>query len=125
MFLIFEIFNCFNRVKIFIKLNIIVTFNKIRIRKRNKFLIAFCIRFELFEYLVMFFDLCNELISFQNYINNIFREYFNDFCITYLNNILIYSDNEIEHKIHVNRVLKKLFVTNLQIDIIKYVFYVI
>ena len=31
LFLIFEIFNRFNRVKIFIKLNIIVAFNKIRI----------------------------------------------------------------------------------------------
>ena len=61
----------------------------------------------------MLFDLYNKSISFQNYINNIFRKYFDDFCIAYLNNILIYNDNEIEYKIHVNRVFKKLFATNL------------
>ena len=124
LFLIFEILNRFNRVKIFIKLDIIVAFNKIRIRKKNEFLIAFRIHFELFEYLIMLFDLCNEPISFQNYINDIFREYLDDFCIAYLDDILIYNNNEIEHKIHVNRVLKKLFVIDLQIDIIKCTFHV-
>ena len=64
LFLIFETFNRFNRVKIFIKLNIIVAFNRIRIREKNKFLIVFRTRFKLFKYLVMFFDLCNESISF-------------------------------------------------------------
>ena len=102
LLLIFEIFNRFNRVKIFIKLDIIVAFNKIRIQKKNEFLIAFRIRFELFEYLIMLFDLCNKSISFQNYINDIFREYFDDFCIAYFDDILIYNNNEIEHKIHVN-----------------------
>ena len=113
LFLIFKILNRFNRVKIFIKLNIIVTFNKIRIQKKKKFLIVFRTRFKLFKYLIMFFDLCNKLISFQNYINNIFHKYFDNFYIAYLNNILIYSDNEIEYKIHVNRVFKKLFAINL------------
>ena len=73
----------------------------------------------------MLFDLCNESISFQNYINDIFREYFDDFCIAYFDDILIYNNNEIEHKIHVNRVFKKLFVIDLQIDIIKCTFHVI
>ena len=124
LFLIFEIFNRFNRVKIFIKLDIIVAFNKIRIRKKNEFLIVFRTRFELFEYLIMFFDLCNESISFQNYINDAFREYFDDFCIAYFDDILIYNNNEIEHEIYVNRVFKKLSAANLQVDIIKCAFHV-
>ena len=125
LFLIFETFNRFNQVKIFIKLDIIVAFNKIRIRKKNEFLIVFRTRFKLFEYLIMFFDLCNESISFQNYINDIFREYFDDFCIAYFDDILIYNNNEIEHKIHVNRIFKKLFAIDLQVDIIKCAFHVI
>ena len=125
LFLIFEILNRFSRVKIFIKFDIIVAFNKIRIRKKNEFLIAFRIHFELFEYLIMLFDLCNEPISFQNYINDIFREYLDDFCIAYFDDILIYNDNEIEHEIHVNRILKKLSATDLQINIIKCAFHVI
>ena len=84
LFLIFEILNRFNLVKIFIKFDIIFVFNKLRIREENEFLIAFRTRFELFEYFVMLFDLCNEFVSFQNYINDIFNEFLNDFCIAYL-----------------------------------------
>ena len=47
----------------------------------------------------MFFDLCNEFVSFQEYINDILREHLNKFCIAYLNDILIYSDNELEHEL--------------------------
>ena len=64
LLLIFETFNRFNRVKIFIKFDIIVAFNKIRIREKNNFLTVFRTRFGLFEYLVMFFGLCNESASF-------------------------------------------------------------
>ena len=53
----------------------------------------------------MLFSLCNEPASFQNYINNTLREYLDDFCTVYLDDILIYSDNEAEHEIHIKRVL--------------------
>ncbi len=62
--LIFKTLNRFNRVKIFIKLNIILAFNRLRIWEKDKALIVFRIRFELFKYLIMLFDLCNELVSF-------------------------------------------------------------
>ena len=79
-----EILNRLNQVKIFTKLNIISAFNRLRIREENKFLIAFCTRFELFKYSIMFFDLYNKFISFQNYINDTFRKFLNNFCIAYL-----------------------------------------
>ena len=88
-------------------------------------MIAFRTRFELFEYLVMFFELCNDLVSFQSYINDALREYLNDFCIAYFDDILIYNDNKIEYEIHIKRVLTKLYEINLWINIIKYVFHVI
>ena len=56
----------------------------------------------------MFFGLCNGPASFQNYINNTLHEYLNNFCTAYLNDILIYSDNEAEHKIYIKYVLQKL-----------------
>ena len=42
----------------------------------------------------------------------------------YLNDILIYSEIEAEHKIHVKRILQKLHKADLQADIIKCTFYV-
>ncbi len=72
----------------------------------------------------MFFNLCNEFVLFQKYINNTLREHLNKFCTAYLNDILIYFDNELEHKIHVKLILQKLQEANLQMNIIKCKFHV-
>ncbi len=102
---------CWNHLswaKIFVKLNIISAFNWLWIKKEDKALIIFCTWFELFKYLVMLFNLCNEFVSFQKYINNIFHEHLNKFYTAYLNDILIYFDNELEHEIHGKLILRKL-----------------
>jgi len=122
--LIFETLNRLSRAKIFIKLDIIAAFNRLRIREEDESLTAFRTRFGLFEYLVMPFGLCNGPASFQNYINDTLREYLDEFCTAYLDDILIYSDNEAEHEIHVNRVLQKLAQAGLQVDITKCAFHV-
>ena len=122
--LISETLNCLSWARIFIKLDIIAAFNRLCIWEGNKALTAFCTYFSLFEYLVMPFDLCNSSASFQNYINDTLWEYLNDFCIMYLDDILIYSEIEAEHKIHVKRVLQKLREVSLQADIIKCTFHV-
>ena len=65
-------------------------------------------RFDLFKYVVMFFGLYNSLISFQHYINNTLREYLNIFCTVYLDNILIYSEDKLEYKVHTRKILSRL-----------------
>ena len=124
LFLIFETLNRLNRVKIFIKLNIIIVFNRFRIREENEIFIAFRTRFKLFEYLIMFFDLCNKFAFFQNYINDIFYKYLDNFYIAYLDDILIYNNNETKHEFHVRHVLRKFREIKIQINIIKCAFHV-
>ena len=51
-------------------------------------------------------------------------DYLDDFYTTYLDNILIYSDNELEHKHHVKKVLERLRNAGLQIDLKKCEFHV-
>ncbi len=106
--LISEMLNHLSWAKIFIKLNIIFAFNQLWIKEEDEVLIIFCTRFELFKYLVMLFNLCNESISFQKYINNTLCKHLNKFCTAYLNDILIYFDNELKHEIHVKLILRKL-----------------
>jgi len=65
-------------------------------------------RYKHYEYTVMLFELKNAPATFQRLINNTLREYLDDFAITYLNNILIYSDDLEMHCSHVHKVLKKL-----------------
>ncbi len=122
--LISETLNHLSRAKIFIKLNIISAFNQLQIKEEDEAFIVFCTRFELFKYLVMLFNLCNESVSFQKYINNTLCKHLNKFCTAYLNDILIYFDNELKHEIHVKLILWKLQEADLQMNIIKCEFHV-
>jgi len=123
--LISETLNYLSQAKIFIKLNIISAFNWLQIKEEDEALIIFRTWFELFKYLVMLFDLCNESVSFQKYINNALHEHLNKFYTAYLNDILIYFDNELEHKIYVKLILWKLQEADLQMNIIKCKFHII
>jgi hypothetical protein len=52
--------------------------------------------------------LTNALATFQSYINNALQGYVNDFCIVYLDDILIYSWSEEEHIQHLEKVMERL-----------------
>jgi hypothetical protein len=57
-------------------------------------------------------------------MNNVLFDYLDNFCTTYLDNILIFSNNKLEHKHYVRKVLKRLHNTGLQIDLKKCEFHV-
>jgi hypothetical protein len=100
--------NRLSDVKKIIKLNIQTAYNFIRIKKRNKWKTTFRCRYKHFEYRVMFFDLANAFATFQIHINFALRKYLDDFCVCYLNDILIYFQKEENHTNHVRLVLKRL-----------------
>ena len=52
-------------------------------------------------------------------MNNVLFDYLDIFCIVYLDDILIYSEDLLEHEIHVKKVLEWLRSTGLQADIKK------
>ena len=122
--LIKETFDRFCATKFYIKLNVIAVFNEIRIRKDDEKKTTFLIRYELYEYVVMFFDLCNVFETFQSYIHETLRDYLNVFCFVYLNDVLIYNNIRKKHIIHVRKVFDKLHVANLYLNISKCEFYV-
>ena len=90
------------------KLNIWKKYYKICIKKEKKWKPAFWTRYKLYKYQVMLFRLTNALATFQELINHVLYDYLNKFVITYLDNILIYSENEENHKKHVKEVLRRL-----------------
>jgi len=52
-------------------------------------------------------------------MNNVLMDYLDHFCMAYLNDILIYSEDPREHKEHVKKVLQRLHKAGLQADIVK------
>ena len=80
---------------------------------------AFNTCYNQFEYLIMSFELCNALSNFQNYINETVCEYFDVFCSVYLNNILIYNNDENKHTDQILKILCWLQEQDLHLDIDK------
>ena len=52
-------------------------------------------------------------------MNDVLFDYLDDFCTTYLDDIIIYSDNELEHTKHIRKVLQRLLKAGLYVDIQK------
>ncbi len=117
--LIQETLDALYKAKIFIKLDIIIAFNRVRIAEGHEWKTAFIIRFGFYETLMMPFGLCNTPNTFQNFINDILYKFLNNFVTTYLDDILIYSKNKKEHIEHVNKVLTALEKAGLPMDILK------
>ena len=105
--------------KYFIKLNIIVVFNKLRIYLDNEDYIIFVTFMNVYKYHVLSFDLINESFNYQHYMNDVLFKYFSQFCQTYLDDILIYSKTKKKHVRHVWLILIKLRTADLQMNIKK------
>jgi hypothetical protein len=125
LLLIQETLACFSKAKFYTKLDIIIVFNHIHIAEKQEYLTAFNTRYGLFETLVMLFGLSNALVIFQARINEILYLYLDVFCIVYINDILVYSDNLLEHREYVKKVLYVLQDISFQLDIKKYKFEII
>ncbi len=85
----------------------------------NKNYIIFITALEAYKYKMLSFKLTNELIFFQQYMNDVLWNFLNDFCQVYLDDILIYSKTRKKHKDHVKLVLKRLREAELQMNIQK------
>ncbi len=101
------------------KLNIISAFNKLQMHLNNENYITFIIALEAYKYKMLSFKLTNELIFFQQYMNDVLWDFLNDFCQVYLDDILIYSKMRKKHKDHVKLVLSWLHEAELQMNIWK------
>ncbi len=94
--LINEVINKIVNCKHLIQLNIILMFNKLRMSDSENYTI-FIIALEVYKLKVLLFELINDFVSFQQYMNDVLWNFLNDFCQVYLNNILIYSKTQWEY----------------------------
>ena len=70
--LIDEILIRIQSYKYLTRLNIIIIFNKLRMHSNNENFITFVISLEIYKYRVLLFELINESITYQQYMNDIF-----------------------------------------------------
>ena len=67
---------------------------------------AFTTRYGLYEYTVISFGLTNAPAHFMNIMNKVFMEFLDKFIVVFIDDILVYSKNEEEHKEHLRTVLE-------------------
>jgi hypothetical protein len=65
-------------------------------------------RYGSFEFLVMLFGLTNAPSTFQAVMNDVFREYLDEFVMVYIEDILIFSRTAEDHLRHVELILARL-----------------
>ena len=56
----------------------------------------------------MSFGLTNAPAYFMSMMNKVFMEFLDKFVVVFIHDILVYSENEVEHKEHLHLVLEKL-----------------
>ncbi len=71
--------------------------------------------------MIISFDLS---IIFQTYINKILTKLLNNFCVVYLNDILIFFVEKVDHIDHVKQILKKLRKFKLYASLKKCAFFI-
>ena len=100
-----------------IYINIIAAFNKLQMHSDSENLIIFIISFSIFKYKVLLFGLINELMFYQQYINEVLFNFLNYFIQIYFNDILIYNKTCKKYINYIYLILNKLQKAGLQIDI--------
>lgn len=105
---IIELKNRLRKSRIFTKLDQRSGFNNIRIKERDEWKTAFRTRYGHYEYLIMPFGLTNAPATCQMVVNDALRENLDVFVICYMDDVLIYSEDEDNHRKHVEWVLQQL-----------------
>jgi len=69
---------------------------------------AFSTRYDLYEYLVISFGLTNAPAYFMHLMNSVFMPELDKFVVVFIDDILIYLENEEDHVEHLRVVLTRL-----------------
>ncbi|SAL94853.1 hypothetical protein [Absidia glauca] len=117
--LISETLDRLNGATIFTKLDMRGAYNLVRVANGDEWKTAFRTRYGHFEYLVMPFGLTNAPATFQAFVNDVLREYLDNYVVVYLDDILIFSRDATAHADHVRLVLAKLAKAKLSLKLEK------
>ncbi len=114
-----EMLSSFWGSKWFTVIDLALAYWQIQLRKKDRPKTAFLTRNEQYQFKVMPFGLNNALATFQRLMNKVLRQYIGKFVQVYLDDVIIYSNNLVEHKRHIKAVLEKIWEANLKLKLLK------
>jgi len=103
-----DLFDRLSGAKVFNKIDLRLGYYQIRIVEGDEEKTACRTRYGSYEFLVMPFGLTNAPVTFCTFMNDIFREWLDDFVVVYIDDILIYNSSLEEHAEHLRKVFQRL-----------------
>ena len=94
------LFDQLAKAKVFSKIDLRSGYHQIKIRLEDIPNTAFSTRYGLYEYLVISFGLMNAPAYFMYLMNLVFMPKLDKFVVVFIDDILIYSENEADHAEH-------------------------
>ena len=102
------LFDQLAKTKVFSKIDLRSDYHQIKIRLEDVPKTTFSTRYGLYEYLVMSFRLTNAPAYFMYLMNLVFMPKLDKFMVVFIDDILIYLENEADHAEHLRIVLSRL-----------------
>jgi len=107
--LIADILDGVGKRKVFMKLDLRLGYNNVRIKEGDEWKAAFTMHVGVYEPTVMYFGLTNSPATFQTMMNDLFQDLINQGdTATFIDNILVATDTEEGHDKLVDKVLRRL-----------------
>jgi hypothetical protein len=101
-------FDKLSKAKVFSKIDLRSGYHQIKICPEDVLKTAFSTRYGLYEYLVMSFGLTNAPTHFMYLMTSVFMPELDKFVAVFIDDILVYSENEEDHAEHLCIVLTRL-----------------
>jgi len=89
--LISRLLDQLSHAKIYTKIDLHGAHNLVHFQEGDEWKMTFKICYNHFEYVVMPFGFTNAHVVFQHIMNDVFREYLDDFVVCYIDDIFIFS----------------------------------
>ncbi len=118
-----EMLDQLGSARVFSKIDLEGAYHHVKIAEKDIEKTAFKTRYGLFEYLVLPFGLCNGPATFVALMNEIFHDVLDKFIVIYIDDILVFSENEEQHRMHLEVIMERLQKNQLHVQLKKCLFF--
>ncbi|GKC70549.1 putative reverse transcriptase domain-containing protein [Tanacetum coccineum] len=108
---------------VYLKIDFRSGYHQLRVRDEDNPKTAFRTRYGHYEFKVMPFGLTNAPAVFTDLMNRVCKSFLDKFVIVFIDDILIYSRNKVEHEGHLKKILELLKKEELYAKFSKYDFW--